>query len=88
MQWNMSSRRLDITFRCLDAEKLVAAKSDSLKMEKEGIVRRSASPWSSPLHMVMKKHGKWQPYGNYRQLNDITVPDKYPVLNIPDMLAK
>jgi hypothetical protein len=57
-------------------------------MEKEGIVRRSASPWSSPLHMVMKKHGKWQPYGNYRQLNDITVPDKYPVLNIPDMLAK
>ncbi len=39
-------------FRRLDGEKLAAAKKEFLQMEKDGIVRRSNSPWSSPLHMV------------------------------------
>jgi hypothetical protein len=36
-------------FRRLDAEKLAAAKAEFLQLEKDGIVRRSDSPWSSPL---------------------------------------
>ena len=36
--------------RRLDPEKLASAKAEFLKMEKAGIVRRSSSPWSSPLH--------------------------------------
>ncbi len=43
-----------LPFRWLDAEKLAAAKADFMKMEAEGIIRRSSSPWASPLHLVKK----------------------------------
>ena len=39
-------------YRRLDAEKYAAAEAEFLKMEKAGIIRRSNSPWSLPLHMV------------------------------------
>ena len=41
-------------FRRLDGEKLTAARAEFLQLEKDGIVRRSKSPWASPLHMVRK----------------------------------
>jgi hypothetical protein len=46
-------------FRRLDGEKLAAAKAEFAQLEKEGIVRRSDSPWSSPLHMVEKADGTY-----------------------------
>ena len=57
-------------------------------MEKAGIIRRSNSPWSSPLHMVKKKDGGWRPCGDYRQLNTVTVPDRYPLPNIADLTSR
>jgi hypothetical protein len=83
-----SGRPVAAKFRRLDAAKLAAAKQEFLKMEQEGLIRRSNSPWSSPLHMVLKKDGTWRPCGDYRRLNYITIPDKYPVPNIQDMSAK
>ena len=47
-------------------------------MERKGIIRRSKSRWSSPLHMVKK------PSGDYRILNNKTVEDRYPVPHIQD----
>ncbi len=44
----------------LDAEKLAAAKTEFLQLEKDRIVRRSDSPWPSLLHMVRKADGSWQ----------------------------
>ena len=40
-----------------DGEKLAVAKKEFLQMERDGIVQRSNSPWSSPLHMVRKPDG-------------------------------
>jgi hypothetical protein len=40
--------------RRLAAEKLAAAKKEFLQLEKDGIVQRSASPWSSPLHKKLE----------------------------------
>ncbi|XP_061688183.1 uncharacterized protein LOC133507275 [Syngnathoides biaculeatus] len=43
--------------RRLDPEKLAVAKSEFANMECLGIVRRSHSPWASPLHIVPKPSG-------------------------------
>ncbi len=53
-------------------------------MEKDGIIRRSNSPWSPPQHMVQKRDGSWRPCGDYRQLNLVTVLDSYPLPNMLD----
>ena len=70
--------------RQLPPEKLSSAKSTFEQMEQMGIIRRSQSQWSSPLHMVLKDDGTWRPCGNYRRLNEVTEPDRYPVPHIQD----
>lgn len=73
--------------RRLDAEKLAAAKAEFAKMEELGVIRRSNSPWASPLHMVRKSGGAWRPCGDFRRLNNITVDDRYPLPHIQDFNA-
>ena len=46
--------------RRLDQQKLTAAKAEFDEMEQLGIVRRSCSPWSSPLHNGQEKQW-WRP---------------------------
>ena len=57
-------------------------------MEKAGITCKSNSSWFSPLHMVRKKEGGWHPCGDYRRLNTVTVPDRYPLPNIADFTSR
>ena len=74
--------------RRLDTAKLEAAKKEFRTMEEMGIVRRSSSPWASPLHMVKKPNGSWRPCGDFQALNTATVPDRYPVPHIHDLTAQ
>jgi hypothetical protein len=75
-------------FRRLDGEKLSAAKAEFAILEREGVIRRSSSPWSSPLHMVLKKDGCWRPCGDFRRLNLVTVPDTYLLPNMMDFTSR
>ena len=61
------------------------------KMLKQGIIRPSFSPWSSPVWVVPKKMDasgtqKWRIVIDYRKLNEVTVKDRYPLPNITDLL--
>ena len=57
-------------------------------MKKARIIRRSSSPWSSPLHMVKKKNGGCRPCGDYRGLKNVTIPDRYPFPYIADFTSR
>jgi hypothetical protein len=72
----------------LDPEKLAATKAEFAALERNGIVRRSKSPWLSPLHMVRKADGSWRPCGDYCRLNAATVLDTYPLPNMMDFTTK
>src|SRR5450830_283200 len=74
--------------RRLDSDKLRSAESEFRTLEGLGIVRRSDSPWSSPLHMVAKPDGTWRPCGDYRRLNTATVDDRYALPSLLDFSAK
>jgi hypothetical protein len=71
--------------RRLYPEKLQIAKAEFKRLESAGIVRRSKSPWASPLHMGPKKDGSWRPCGDYCRLNLVTTPDKFPLPNMQDL---
>jgi hypothetical protein len=74
--------------RKLDSEKLAAPKAEFKQLEEDDIIQRSTSPWSSPLHMVRKADGSWQPCRDFRRLNLVTEPDVYPLPNMLDFAAK
>jgi hypothetical protein len=51
-----------------------------------GIIRSSQSSWSASMVMVLKKEGSWRMCPNYRELNKITIKDKFPILIIDELL--
>lgn len=56
------------------------------QMEKQGIIRKSTSPWSSPLVLVLKKNGKVRACVDYRMVNSVSKKWAWPLPRIQDCL--
>ncbi|GKF62126.1 putative reverse transcriptase domain-containing protein, partial [Tanacetum coccineum] len=51
----------------------------------KGFIRPSSSPWGAPVLFVKKKDGSFRIYINYRELNKLTVKNRYPLPRIDDL---
>ena len=55
------------------------------ELVEKGFIRPSVSPWGAPVLFVKKKDGTFRLCINYRQLNKVTVRNKYPLPHIDDL---
>ena len=61
-------------------DKYKALRTEIDQLLDEGVIKSSNSPaWSTPIHLVPKKNESYRPVRDFRKLNAITVPDKYPL---------
>jgi hypothetical protein len=51
----------------------------------KGFIRPSASPWGAPVLFVKKKVGSMRLCIDYRELNKVTIRNKYPLPRIDDL---
>ena len=56
------------------------------KLQQQGSIRPSSSPWASPIVLVRKKDGSVRPCVDYRRLNSVTKPDAFPLPRTEDCL--
>ena len=54
-------------------------------MEKQ-FIRPSTSPWGAPVLLVKKKDGSSRLCVDYKQLNKMTIKNKYPLPRIDDLM--
>nr|GEZ67167.1 reverse transcriptase domain-containing protein [Tanacetum cinerariifolium] len=60
--------------------------SDQLKeLSEKGFIRPSSSPWGASVLFVKKKDGSFRMCIDYRELNKLTVKNRYPLLRIDDL---
>ncbi|GJU90026.1 putative reverse transcriptase domain-containing protein [Tanacetum coccineum] len=52
---------------------------------KKGFIRPSSSPWGAPVLFVKKKDGSFRMYIDCRELNKLTVKNRYPLPRIDDL---
>ena len=59
--------------------KLVELKKQIEELMEKQFIRPSTSPWGAPVLLVKKKDGSSRLCANYRQLNKLTIKNKYPL---------
>nr|GFA05146.1 retrotransposon protein, putative, Ty3-gypsy subclass [Tanacetum cinerariifolium] len=55
------------------------------ELSEKGFIRPSSSPWGAPILFVKKKDGSFRMCIDYRELNKLTVKNRYPLLRIDDL---
>ncbi|GJT49305.1 putative reverse transcriptase domain-containing protein [Tanacetum coccineum] len=77
---------------------LMSAKASEQKLEEivvvrdfsedKGFIRPSSSPWGAPILFVKKKDGSFRMCIDYRELNKLTIKNRYPLPRIDDLFDK
>ncbi|GJV27355.1 hypothetical protein Tco_1383803 [Tanacetum coccineum] len=55
------------------------------ELQEKGFIRPSSSPWGAPVLFVKKKDGAMRMCIDYRELNKLTIKNRYPLPRIDDL---
>jgi hypothetical protein len=69
----------------MSTPELVELKLQLREMMDKGCIRPSVSPWGAPILFLKKKDGTLRLCIDYRQLNKVTIKNKYPLPMIDDL---
>lgn len=72
-------------YRMAPAE-MIELKNQLEDLIKKGFIRKSGSPWGAPVLLVKKKDGRSRLCVDYRQLNKVTIKNRYPLPRIDDLM--
>ncbi|XP_058726068.1 uncharacterized protein LOC131597384 [Vicia villosa] len=70
----------------MSASELAELKKQLEELLEKKFVRPSVSPWGAPVLLVKKKDGSMRLCVDYRQLNKVTIKNKYPLPRIDDLM--
>ncbi|GKF13967.1 putative reverse transcriptase domain-containing protein [Tanacetum coccineum] len=63
--------------------------SNQLKeLQEKGFIRHNHSPWGAPVLFVKKKDGAMRMCIDYRELNKLTIKNRYPLPRIDDLFGQ
>jgi hypothetical protein len=70
---------------CMAPAELKELKKQLQELLDRGFIRPSVSPWGAPVLFVKKKDGTMRLCVDYRELNRVTIKNKYPLPRIDDL---
>ncbi|XP_063586255.1 uncharacterized protein LOC134763618 [Penaeus indicus] len=70
----------------LGGDKKKFLSSEVRRLQDQGLIRPSLSPWASPVVLVPKTGGPFRLCIDYRKVNAVTVPDSYPLPRMDDII--
>nr|GEZ20943.1 putative reverse transcriptase domain-containing protein [Tanacetum cinerariifolium] len=68
-----------------EAKSYIERESQLTELSDKGFIRPSSSPWEAPVLFVKKKDGSFRMCIDYRELNKLTVKNRYPLPRIDDL---
>ncbi|GKA02001.1 putative reverse transcriptase domain-containing protein [Tanacetum coccineum] len=69
----------------LDPSEMQELSAQLQELSKKGFIRPSSSPWGAPVLFFKKKDGSLRMCNDYRELNKLTVKNRYPLSRIDDL---
>src|ERR1044072_4218696 len=70
----------------MSASELAELKKQLEELLEKKFIRPSVSPWGAPVLLVKKKEGSMRLCVDYRQLNKVTIKNRYPLPRIDDLM--
>ena len=72
----------------LNPQKAELVKQEVKYMLDHDLIEASDSPWSSPVVLVKKENGQHRLCFDYRKVNEVTIPDNFPLPRIEDCIDR